>query len=295
MIYFGQSQTFRKIIRNTSVIAISFCIASTMWQSALAQEEKSVIAKIDGVEITERDLAYAEVDLASQFRQVPDAQRKAAILNALIDIKILAKAAEAEGLGDDEAFKSRMQFLRERALHNNYFQKNALEAVTDEDVRERYEKEIAAMEKTEEVRARHILVKTKEEAEEIVKAIEAGGDFEETAKEKSTGPSGPQGGDLGFFAKGQMVPEFDAAVFALADGEMAKEPVQTQFGWHIIKREESRVKEPPAFDAAKDAVRQIVLREKYADLVKASREGVAIEVMDENLRKQLESAAPSLQ
>jgi len=287
---FGQSQRMKKFLQFTSVVAISICFTTAISQSAFAQ--KSVIAKIDGVEITEQDLAFAEGDLASQFRQVPEAQRKAAILNALIDIKVLSKAAEAAGLADDEGFKSRMQFLRERALHNSYFQKNALEAVTDEEVRARYDKEIAAMEKTEEVRARHILVKTEDEAKAIISDIDGGGEFAEVAKEKSTGPSGPQGGDLGFFAKGQMVPEFDAVVFALADGEMAKEPVKTQFGWHVIKREESRVQEPPAFDAAKDAVRQIVLREKYANLIRKSREDVNIEVMDANLKKQLESVAP---
>ncbi len=291
MKYFGQSQGIKKILKTTTVVAFSICMTTMTFQSAQAQQ--SVIAKIDGVDITEQDLAFAEGDLATQFRQVPEAQRKAAILNALIDIKVLAKAAEAAGMAEDDAFKSRMQFLRDRALHNSYFQKNALEAVTDEEVRERYDKEVAAMEKTEEVRARHILVKTEEEAQQIIKDIEAGGDFAEIAKEKSTGPSGPQGGDLGFFAKGQMVPEFDTVVFGLADGELGTEPVKTQFGWHVIKREESRVQEPPAFDAAKDAVRQIVLREKYANLIKDSRADVEIEVVDEDLKKQLEGIVPA--
>ena len=111
--------------------------------------------------------------------------------------------------------------------------------------------------------ARHILVKTKEEAEAIIKELDAGADFAKLAKEKSTGPVRPEGGDLGFFSPGQMVPAFEKAAFALKAGKYTKEPVKTQFGWHVIKVEEKRNAPPPEFDQVKDQVRQLVLREKY--------------------------------
>jgi peptidyl-prolyl cis-trans isomerase C len=284
----GRSLPTRNFSHAIAAAAFAWCISSANVTCAAAPE--TVIAKVGGIEITQDDLTFAQSDLAAQFQQIPEDQRQAAILNALIDIKVLALVAEKEGMGEDETFKARMRFLRERALHNSYFQKHALEAVTDEEVKARYDKEIAAMEKQFEVHARHILVKTKEEAEAIIKELDGGSDFADVAKEKSTGPSGPKGGDLGFFAKGQMVPEFETAAFALKDGEYTKEPVQTQFGWHVIKREEGRVQEPPAFDSVKDQVRQLVLREKYAEIVKNAREGVDIEVLDENLKKQLEGA-----
>jgi peptidyl-prolyl cis-trans isomerase C len=269
--------------------ALAVCLASAM--PALAQTEDSVIAKIGDQSITERDLALATADLAEQFAQVPEESRKAAILNALIDVKLLAAKGEAAGIEKEPSFVARMQFLRERALHNAYFQENALNKVTDEEVKARYDKEVAAMPPQQELHAMHILVKSKEEADKIIKELEAGKDFGELAKANSTDPSAAQnGGDLGFFAKGQMVPEFEAAVFAMKDGEFTKVPVQTQFGFHVIKRVEERNVPAPEFKDVEGQVRQLVVREKYAALIEDARKGVTIEVMDENLKKQIDQA-----
>src|SRR5690606_26426323 len=126
-----------------------------------------------------------------------------------------------------------MAFLRERALHNEFIEKKIAGAITDEEVRARYDKEIAATPPVNEVHARHILVKTKEEAEKIIGELNKGADFEKLAAEHTTDPSGKSsGGDLGYFGPGQMVPEFEKAAFALGVGEYTKEPVETQFGWH---------------------------------------------------------------
>ncbi|MEZ5871149.1 MAG: peptidylprolyl isomerase [Nitratireductor sp.] len=256
--------------------------------SALAEEK--VVAKVGGVEITERELAFAQADLGDQYKEVPEDQRMAAVLNSLIDIKVLAQAAEQAGMAEDETFKARMAFLRDRALHNTYFQEKALNAVTEDEIKARYDKEIAAVSPEKEISARHILLKTKEEAEAVIKELDSGKDFAEVAKEKSTGPTGPSGGDLGFFAKGQMVPEFEAAAFALEKGAYTKEPVQTQFGWHVIKKEDEREAVPPAFEAVKEQVRQLVLREKYVALIEAARKDANVEVLDEKLKSQLSDA-----
>jgi peptidyl-prolyl cis-trans isomerase C len=271
--------------------ALAVCLASAL--PALAQSEDAVIAKIGDQTITERDLALATADLGEQFAQVPEENRKAAILNALIDVKLLAAKGEAAGIEKEPAFVARMKFLRERALHNAYFQENALNKVTDEEVKARYDKEVAAMPPQQEVHAMHILVKTKEEAEKIIAELESGKDFTELAKANSTDPSAAQnGGDLGFFSKGQMVPEFEAATFALKDGEYTKTPVQTQFGFHVIKKVEERNVPAPEFKDVEAQVRQLVVREKYAALVEEARKGVTIEVMDPNLKKQIDQAQP---
>lgn len=279
-------------------IATALFLGALASGTALAQEEgaaaepagDTVLATVGGLPITAQDLDFAAADLSDQFAQVPAEQRKAAVLNALIDIKSLAREAESEGLDDSETFKARMEFLRDRALHNAYFQEFALKAISDEEVKARYDKEVSATEPETEVRARHILVKTEEEAKEIIAELDKGADFAELAKEKSTGPSGKEGGDLGFFGKGRMVPEFDQAVFALKTGEYSKEPVKTQFGFHVIKKEEERQAQPPAFDQVKDQVRQVVLREKYAALLQQARDSVEVEILDENLKSQLEKA-----
>jgi peptidyl-prolyl cis-trans isomerase C len=271
--------------------AAALFLAMLLVSPVPAAAQENVVAKVGDVEITERDLAFAQADLEEQFAQVPEELRKAAILNALIDIKLLALLANDTGVAETEQFQARMQFLRDRALHNSYFQEKVIGAITDEEVKARYEAEIAAMQPEPEIRARHILVKTEEEARAVIEEIQAGKPFEEAAKEHSTGPTGPNGGDLGFFGKGQMVPEFEQAAFALGTGEITEDPVQTQFGWHVIKKEEERTQPPPEFEAVQNQVRQVVMREKYSEIVRAAREAQKVEILDEALRNQLEEQA----
>ena len=259
--------------------------------AAFAQNEDTIVAKVGEQSVTERDLAFAMADLAEQFAKVPEESRKAAVLNALIDIKLMAAEAEKAGMEKDLTFRARMKFLRDRALHNSWFEEKALKPITDEEVKTRYEKEIAAVPPQQEVRALHILVKSKEEADAVVKEIEGGKDFAALAKAKSIDPSGASnGGDLGFFGKGQMVPEFEAAAFALKIGEYTKQPVKTQFGFHIIRKEEERQVPPPAFAEVQGQVRQVVVREKYVKLIEEIRKTANIVIMDAKLKSQLDAA-----
>ncbi len=271
------------IIRQSS-IAIGFVLAFSL-ASASAQE--GVLAKVGDIEITERDLGFAETDLKQQFSQVPEEFRRAAVLNALIDIQVLAKAAEKSGMADDDNFKARVDFLRSRALHNAFFKKNAIDAIDEEALKARYEKEISETEPEKQIDARHILVKTEEEAKAIIAELDAGGDFAKLAKEKSTGPSGANGGTLGYFGKGQMVPEFEVVAFALEKGAYTKTPVKTQFGYHIILKQDERDIEPPKYEDTKNQIRQMLLREKYIALVKGNRETFKVEVVDETLKKEI--------
>ena len=257
--------------------------------------ESDVVAKVGDKEITERDLMAAAGAIGQQFAQMPPEQRKLALLSALIDIKALAQEAEKAKLQDEPDVATEIAFQRERALHNAYFAKNGVAAVTDEELKARYDKEIATVEAKQEVHARHILVKTKEEAEAVIKQLDEGGDFEAVAKEKSTGPSGPEGGDLGFFGAGQMVPAFEKAAFAMEPGTYTKEPVETQFGWHVIKVEEKREAQKPSFEQIKDQVRQVVLREKYMKLVRDARAALSVEYVDPEMKKQVEAIEKSME
>jgi len=208
----------------------------------------------------------------------------------LIDIKLLAQKATAAGLDQEETFKAQMAFVASRALHNLYFQQNVVEKVSEEEVRARFDKEIAAMTPEQQIRARHILLKSEEDAMAVIAELDGGGDFVELAKEKSTGPTGPNGGDLDYFSKGQMVPEFDAAAFALETGQYTKKPVKTQFGFHVILKEDVRDAPLPTFESAKDQVRQVVLREKYFELITAARESVAVDIVDSDLKAAVDAA-----
>lgn len=257
-------------------------------------DPNAVIATVDGKPITEADLTLAEGELSRQFAQLPAEQRRAAALSAAIEIKVLSAKAIADGLDKDPAFQRRAAFLQQRALHGELVEKEVVGKITDAEIRARYDKEIAAQPPVNEVHARHILVKTKEEADAIVKKLDAGEDFQKLANENTKDPSGKtNGGDLGFFGPGQMVPEFEKAATALEVGKYTKEPVQTQFGWHIIKVEDKRQQQPPAFDQVKEQAKSAVVRDKYFEAVKEARKAAKIEIPDENLRKAVEAAEGS--
>jgi peptidyl-prolyl cis-trans isomerase C len=261
---------------------------------AAPADPAAVVATVNGKSVTEADLTLAEGELSQQFAQLPPEQRRAAALSAAIEIKVLAAKAVADGLDKDPDFKRRAEFLQERALHGEMVEKEVVGKITDDEIRARYDKEIAAQPPVNEVHARHILVKTKEEAEAIIKQLDGGADFQKLANEHTSDPSGKtNGGDLGYFGPGQMVPEFDKAAQALAVGAYTKEPVKTQFGWHVIKVEDKRVKQPPAFDTVKDNVRSLVIRDKYFALVKQLRAEAKVDIPDANLKKAVDAAEGS--
>lgn len=258
-------------------------------EAPVAASPDTVIATIKGTPITEGDLAVAISDLDQQFARLPEAQRRAAALSAMIEIRLMADEAQAKGLDKDADFQRRLAFLQQRALHGETIEKEVAAKITEEEMRARYDQQIAEIVPANEVHARHILVKTKEEAEAIIKDLDGGGDFQKIAGEKTDDPSGKQsGGDLGWFGAGQMVPEFEAAAFALEPGGYSKEPVQSQFGWHVILVEEKRAKQPPAYEEVKDQFRSMLLREKYFALVKQLREAGDVEVSDPVLKAAVE-------
>lgn len=277
--------------RNKLIAAAAFVALTGMTLPALAEDAKDpVLAKIDGVEVTQSDLNIALDNLDPQLAQLPEEQKKLAALSTVIDAKVIAGKARAEKVEDTVEFKNRLEFIVDRELHNAYFKKHIVDAVTDAEVKTRYDAEIAKLPPVEEVRARHILVKTEEEAKTVIKELGEGKDFAELAKAKSTDPNKSDGGDLGYFKKGMMVPEFEAAAFTMKPGDVSKEPVKTQFGFHVIKIEDKRTAPPPAFDQVKDQVRQIVLRDKYMEILKTSKAAAKIEIDDPALKKAYDEA-----
>lgn len=278
-------RSFRKNLAASIGLALSVAVAGTF--SAAAQEDKAV-ATLNGMQITDADIALAEQQLGGQFGQLPEAQKRVAILSALIDLNLLAKAAEEQKLDETEEFKQQQAFMREQALHSAYIEKNVISSITDEEVRARYDAEIAKMTMPEEIHARHILVETEEEAKAIIAQLDAGGDFSEIAKEKSKDGAASNGGDLGFFSKGRMVPDFEAAAFQIEPGQVGKEPVKTEFGWHVIKVEEKRQQPAPAFEQVSNEIRSVIIREKYVEALNAIRSKAELVIPDEALKKSVD-------
>ncbi|MEZ5782840.1 MAG: peptidylprolyl isomerase [Rhizobiaceae bacterium] len=276
--------------RHWRSLGLAVGLSLALLAGAHAEEDK-VVATVNGQPITESELKIAITDLDPQFARLPAEQQRAAALSALIELRVMADEAVAKGLDKDPDFQLRMAMLNQRALHSEVVDKEVSKSITDEEIRARYDKEIAAQPPENEVHARHILVKTKEEADDIIKQLDGGADFEKLAGEKTEDPSGKtSGGDLGYFGAGQMVPEFEKAAFALEPGSYTKEPVQSQFGWHVIKVEDKRAKQPPAFDDVKEQLRNVVLREKYFELAKKLRAEAKVDIADADLKKALEPA-----
>ena len=272
-------------------IAAAVLVAGLGLQFPAFADEDAVVAKVGDLEIRQSELNLAMNSLDSQLAQLPDEQKKVAALSSAIEVKLLVKEATAEGLDKTDDFKKRMAFLSDRELHGAYFRKHVADSITDEEVKARYDKEVAALPKEEEVKAAHILVATEEEAKDVIKQLDAGKDFAALAKEKSTDSNKDDGGDLGWFGKGRMVPEFEEAAFKLEKGAYTKEPVKSEFGFHVIKVEDKRVTPPPAFEQVEPQVRQLVMRDKYFALIKKEKAEQKVEISDETLRKEYEEAS----
>lgn len=244
-----------------------------------------VLVKVDGTDITDADLALAKSELGPNLGSVPPEQRTRILVEYIVENRLMAAAADKAGLGNDPSMAARLAYYKGRALRDLYFEKNVNGAVTDADAKAIYDKKVASIPPVEEIHASHILVEKKEDADAIVAKLKAGGDFAAIAKEQSkdTG-TGSNGGDLGFFAKGQMVKEFEDAVWALKAGEVSA-PVQTQFGWHVIKLIEKRTKPLPTFDSVKDQIMTGLLQQKAEQVIGGLRKAAKIEYIDEDLKK----------
>src|ERR1700687_973895 len=244
-----------------------------------AEEVNPVLAQVNGAEIRPSDVALAEEELGPSLAQMDPATKKDSVLSFLIDMKIVAKAAEAKKIEDRDDFKARLAFARSRLLMDNLLAVEGKAATTDDAMKKVYEDASKQITGEQEVHARHILVESEDEAKAIEEELKKGADFAELAKKKSKDPGGSGGGDLGFFTKDQMVPEFSAVAFALEPGKIS-DPVKSQFGWHVIKVEEKRNRKAPDFEQVKGQIETYVTRKAQADYVAKLREVAKVERMD---------------
>jgi len=261
--------------------AVTGCLALSLFAGPLrAEDSNPVLAKVNGSEIRQSDVALAEEELGPSLAQMDPATKKDNVLSFLIDMKIVAKAAEDKKVENDEDFKKRLAFTRNRLLMDSLLATEGKAATTDAAMKKVYDDASKQITGEQEVHARHILVETEDEAKAIEEELKKGADFAELAKKKSKDPGASDGGDLGFFTKDQMVPEFSAVAFALEPGKIS-DPVKSQFGWHIIKVEEKRNRKAPDFEQVKSQIETYVTRKAQADYVAKLRETAKIERMDQ--------------
>lgn len=244
----------------TRLAAISLIFAATFSGSFATAE---TVFTVNGTAV---DSAVIDVYFESRLGQ-PDVQptpeQRTALISELRDIYVLSTQDLAAELASDPKLAAQIELQRQGALAQavaaNFFQ-NVV--VSEEEILAAYAEQIETAPPLQ-FKARHILVATQGEAIDVITQLDGGADFEELAKEKSTGPSGPNGGDLGWFSPDQMVAPFSTAVAAMEDGKYTAEPVQTQFGWHVILREESRDSEPPTLESSREAINQQVQQKKF--------------------------------
>ncbi len=246
-------------------------------QDAKTDAKDPVVATVNGTPITQSDLAVAEEE-AGQLPPMSDGAKKDYLVQFMADAILITKAAEDKKLADDAAFKRKLEFARQKLLMESLLASVATEASTDAAMRAVYDDAVGKLPPEEEVKASHILIraaagdeKASKAAEDKIKAVivrlNKGEDFAKVAGEVTEDPSGKaNGGDLGYFTKEQMVPEFATVAFALDKGKISA-PVKTQFGWHVIKTEDKRTKPKPSFEDVKPQVEQFVARKAQAEFV----------------------------
>lgn len=258
---------------------------------AIAADD-TVVAKVNGKSLTEADLKLAEEELGArlgdQIASLPAATRRRVFLEYLVENELFANAAEAASLGTGPEFESRMRYWRRRALRDAYVDKAVKGSISEAAAKTFYDDKVKGIPEEEEVQVRHILVDSEDLAKELKKKLEGGADFAALAKEHSTDPGSKDNGGLyPHFAKGRMVPEFEAAAFALEKGKLS-EPVKSQFGWHLIKLEDKRKKAPPSFDEVKEMILSGMIQNKEQSVGAELRKKAGVEYLDAEIKKQVE-------
>jgi peptidyl-prolyl cis-trans isomerase C len=266
----------RLIVSCALTIAALLCVAAAPLR---AEDSSPVVARANGVDIHESDLAFAEEEIGGNMPQMGPDQKRDYLITYLADVIVMSQAADQKKVADNPDVQRRLSFDRNRVLMEALLQQAGKAAITDAAMHQVYDDAVKQMPSEQEVHARHILVPTEDEAKAIEAELKKGADFATLAKEKSKDPGAADGGDLGYFTKDQMVPEFAEAAFKLDKGQIS-DPIHTQFGWHIIKVEDKRTKPTPTFDQVKVQLENYVAHRAQAELVDNLRKSAQIERLD---------------
>jgi len=272
---FAPLMTIAKICLPVLVLAAGLVTAAPV-PNAFSQE-RILVAKLNGEDIYLDEVLRLVEKLPEEIRQQPLETYFDRLIDDIVDSRLAAAAGNEAGLTNDERVIEQMSIAAQRVLAEAWINSELRKSITDEAVQQAYDIFVADEQSRHEVRARHILVKEKAEAEAVIAELQGGADFAELAKKRSTGPSGPNGGDLGYFPRGAMVPAFKNAAFALEAGSFTQTPVQTQFGWHIILVEEKRIAEAPTIEELAPQLRQNLISQNLGRLLDSLRTNARIE------------------
>lgn len=277
------------MIRIVARTLAALASVTAVMAGSLAVAQEQAVARVNGKTITESDMRLADAEIGNELGSLPPDQRRRVLLEYLIENQLFAEAAEGEKLASGAQFDERMQYWRRRALRDSYFERSVKGTVDDREARKLYDQQVSGIKPEEEVRARHILVDSEDKAREVYEKIAHGEEFSKMARDHSKDPgSKDDGGDLGYFAQGQMVPEFETAAFKLKKGDVSM-PVQTKFGWHLIKIEDRRARGAPPFEQVKERILASLVHKKAQEVAASLRDKAKLEYVDAEIKKQVDS------
>jgi len=263
----------RKIV--SSILA--FLLFSIMFLKATQAQNIPIVANVNNEDISLETMIHAMNELPPEIQSQPFMSYYEDLLERVIDIKLFAQEGKKMKLDEEPSVRAAIDFVIEKVLMQAFLSKYIQENIKEENLKASYNNFIADETSREEIKASHILMDTESEAIDVINMLNDGDDFEELAKNKSTGPSGPSGGDLGWFKRGQMVPPFEKAAFSLNKNEITQRPVQTQFGWHVIKIFDKRIPEAPSYENMKSKLIQDLERKIVSKKIQDLRNDALIE------------------
>ena len=263
----------RKIV--SSILA--FLLFSIMFLKATQAQNIPIVANVNNEDISLETMIHAMNELPPEIQSQPFMSYYEDLLERVIDIKLFAQEGKKMKLDEEPSVRAAIDFVIEKVLMQAFLSKYVQENIKEENIKASYNNFIADETSREEIKASHILMDTESEAIDVINMLNDGDDFAELAKNKSTGPSGPSGGDLGWFKRGQMVPPFEKAAFSLNKNEITQRPVQTQFGWHVIKIFDKRIPEAPSYESMKSKLIQDLERKIVSKKIQNLRNDALIE------------------
>ena len=263
----------RKIV--SSIFA--FLLFSIMFLKATQAQNIPIVANVNNEDISLETMIHAMNELPPEIQSQPFMSYYEDLLERVIDIKLFAQEGKKMKLDEEPSVRAAIDFVIEKVLMQAFLSKYVQENIKEENLKASYNNFIADETSREEIKASHILMDTESEAIDVINMLNDGDDFAELAKNKSTGPSGPSGGDLGWFKRGQMVPPFEKAAFSLNKNEITQRPVQTQFGWHVIKVFDKRIPEAPSYESMKNKLIQDLERKIVSKKIQDLRNDALIE------------------
>jgi peptidyl-prolyl cis-trans isomerase C len=272
--------TLRQLLTAIVIAPLAFACLPAAAGSASPTGDDPVVARINDTEIRRSDIVLAQQLLPAQYRKLPLKAVYPTLLDQIINNALVVGAARSEGLDKSDAVRLRLAAIERRLIEGAYLERAAKEKVTPAALRERYKAYAKSRSGVEEIRARHILVKTEKEAQSAIDALAKGEDFVTLARKRSMGPTKARGGDLGFFTRESMVGPFAEAAFALKIGQVTAKPVQTRFGWHVIKLAARRPLKVASFEASRERLSREIRSEVARGVVRDLKKTARIEAFD---------------